>query len=198
MEFSVTLDGEPDASGTLPAEDAARILALLVEAGIYLMAALVGPRVVTTGPTLGLSAVEAQRLVLTASSAAAPAVEALLHARDERVDPAVARAVLDVAEGIGVGQRYTAITFATQTDQVRIDAAALRDLRRLALTAGERSAPAVLPATLDPDTFHRELSIAELAERQGVGPLDDPSVLFDVEASDEERDAFMAAIAELD
>jgi len=50
---------------------------------------------------------------------------------------------------------------------------------------------------LDPGEFWRELSFQELAGRQGSGRPVDPESLYDAGATDEERDAFVAAIAEL-
>jgi hypothetical protein len=51
---------------------------------------------------------------------------------------------------------------------------------------------------LDPGEFWREVSFQELAEHQGSGRPVDPESLYDAEATDEERDAFMTAIAQLD
>jgi hypothetical protein len=51
---------------------------------------------------------------------------------------------------------------------------------------------------LDPGEFWRELSFQELAEHQGSGRPVDPESLYDAGATDEERDAFMTAIAQLD
>jgi hypothetical protein len=51
---------------------------------------------------------------------------------------------------------------------------------------------------LDADEFWREHTFAELAAIQGSGQPIDPSTLYDAEATDEEREAFMAALAELD
>jgi hypothetical protein len=51
---------------------------------------------------------------------------------------------------------------------------------------------------LDPGEFWRELSFQELAEHQGSGRPVDPESLYDSGASDDERDAFMAAIAQPD
>jgi hypothetical protein len=50
---------------------------------------------------------------------------------------------------------------------------------------------------LDPGDFWRELSFAQLAEEQHSGRLVSPEHLYDAGATDDERDAFMAAIAEL-
>jgi hypothetical protein len=50
---------------------------------------------------------------------------------------------------------------------------------------------------LDPGEFWRALSFEDLAERQGSGRPVDPGALYDDEATDEERDSFMAAIAEI-
>jgi hypothetical protein len=51
---------------------------------------------------------------------------------------------------------------------------------------------------LDPEEFWRVRDFDELARLQGAGDPVDPEDLYDADATDEERDAFMAAIAELD
>ncbi|MGO9789283.1 MAG: hypothetical protein ACLP8S_07110 [Solirubrobacteraceae bacterium] len=51
---------------------------------------------------------------------------------------------------------------------------------------------------LDTEEFWRERTFEELARLQGAGQPVDPELLHDAEATDEERDAFMAAIAELE
>lgn len=50
---------------------------------------------------------------------------------------------------------------------------------------------------LDAEEFWRERSFEDLARQQGAGEPVDPESLYDAEASDEERDAFMAVLAEL-
>jgi hypothetical protein len=51
---------------------------------------------------------------------------------------------------------------------------------------------------LDSGDFWRTRSLDELAEQQGASNPIDPERLYDAEVTDQERDAFMAAIAELD
>jgi hypothetical protein len=51
---------------------------------------------------------------------------------------------------------------------------------------------------LDPDEFWRERTFEVLARLQGAGEPANLDDLYDADASDEERDAFMAAISELD
>jgi hypothetical protein len=51
---------------------------------------------------------------------------------------------------------------------------------------------------LDPDEFWNELSFAELAARQATGGPTYPDQLYDATATDEERDAVIAALAELE
>jgi hypothetical protein len=50
---------------------------------------------------------------------------------------------------------------------------------------------------VDPDAFWAERSFQELAAEQGVAPATDSDQLYDREATDAERDAFMAALSEL-
>ena len=51
---------------------------------------------------------------------------------------------------------------------------------------------------LDTDDFWREHTFDDLIARHGTGAPVDPDDLYDAEATQEERDAFMAALAELD
>lgn len=51
---------------------------------------------------------------------------------------------------------------------------------------------------LDSEEFWRERTFEDLARLQGAGQPADLEDLYDADASDEERDAFMAAISELD
>ena len=51
---------------------------------------------------------------------------------------------------------------------------------------------------IDPGAFWRELSISDLARQQGSGRPADPESLYDADATEEERNAFMAAMTELD
>jgi hypothetical protein len=50
---------------------------------------------------------------------------------------------------------------------------------------------------LEPGEFWRELSFEQLAEEQRSGEPIDPAVLYDTDATDDEREAFIAAEAEL-
>jgi hypothetical protein len=67
-----------------------------------------------------------------------------------------------------------------------------RSVRARRITRGTQ-----LGLDLDQDEFWTERSFAELAAAQGDGLATKPDELFDAEATDEERDAFMAALAEL-
>jgi hypothetical protein len=49
----------------------------------------------------------------------------------------------------------------------------------------------------DPDEFWHERSLTELAAEQGTGRPLDPEQLFNTDASEEDREAFMSALAEL-
>jgi hypothetical protein len=51
---------------------------------------------------------------------------------------------------------------------------------------------------LDPEEFWRERTFEDLARLQGAGQPADLDDLYDAEATDEERNAFMAAISEID
>ena len=51
---------------------------------------------------------------------------------------------------------------------------------------------------LDSAEFWQSRTLDELARLQGAGRPIDPEELYDADATDEERDAFMAAIAVLD
>jgi hypothetical protein len=67
--------------------------------------------------------------------------------------------------------------------------------RAVALRSVDRGKQLILG--IDGEEFWRELSFEDSAQQQGAGSPIDPDLLFDAEASDEERDAFMAALAEL-
>jgi hypothetical protein len=67
--------------------------------------------------------------------------------------------------------------------------------RSVVLRTLERGEQLVLG--LDAEEFWRERSFEDLARQQGSGQPVDPESLYDADSSDEERDAFMAAIAEL-
>ena len=51
---------------------------------------------------------------------------------------------------------------------------------------------------LDPEEFWRERTFEDLARLQGAGQPADLDALYDADATDEERDAFMAAISRID
>ncbi|HWT91626.1 MAG TPA: hypothetical protein VN238_01415 [Solirubrobacteraceae bacterium] len=188
MEFSVTLDGEPEVDGTLPATDVARVLSSLADAV---------EKVMVAAPSLGLSSVEAHRLTLTADAATSAAVDALVHAVAQGADPRAARALLGLADSIGVGERYRAVVLSGSgtagEDETRLDAEVVRRLR--SSTQRDSGVPRALA---DADAaFNARPTLADLAERQGVtGPVN-VARLYDAAATDEERDVFMAAIAEL-
>ena len=67
-----------------------------------------------------------------------------------------------------------------------------RSVRLQQITRGRQ-----LALGIDPDEFWAERSITELARAQGVVPATRPEELYDAGASEEERDAFMAALASL-
>jgi len=67
-----------------------------------------------------------------------------------------------------------------------------RSVRLQQITRGRQ-----LTLGIDPDEFWTERSITELARAQGVVPATRPEELYDAGASEEERDAFMAALASL-
>jgi hypothetical protein len=67
--------------------------------------------------------------------------------------------------------------------------------RSVALDALERGEQLVMG--VDPRDFWRVRSFEELAAEQGAGFPVDPDRLYDRDASEEEKDAFMAALAEL-
>ena len=50
---------------------------------------------------------------------------------------------------------------------------------------------------LDSQDYWSALSIADLAAKQGTGQVVSLDVLYDTEATDDERDSFVEAIAEL-
>ena len=67
--------------------------------------------------------------------------------------------------------------------------------RSVVLRALDRGEQLVLG--LDAEEFWRERSFEDLARQQGTGEPVDAASLYDAEASDQERDAFMAVLAEL-
>ena len=73
------------------------------------------------------------------------------------------------------------------------DTSVARSVRLRRIERGEQ-----LVLGLDAEEFWRVRTFEELARLQGAGQPVDPDVLYDAEATDEERDAFVAAIAELE
>lgn len=67
--------------------------------------------------------------------------------------------------------------------------------RTVAVTAIDHGAQ--LPLAAETEEYWSERSFEDLARRQGTGQPLDPDSLYDPEATDAERDAFMAAIADL-
>lgn len=301
-EIRVRLDGDQARLGKVPAADVARLLLLLEKAAAQAAAVVLHQPKLTTGRYKGAieqavhfrlvgieegSVVPVLELPDAGPFAAYPtlefevpalgqlAVEALLSEARKPSDPVVAKALLDVADGMHIGDRYDSITFEvfrrgrkprktkvdgkgrvrlrsyvdsapvpepraddlvgvlfeadferrtarlrTPTDLVEVSFAQEHEdaiqaaLRQRSTLRGEvaydpktnraRSVrltelvQGIEQLALDPGVFWRNLSIVELAERQGLGGAPDPSDLYDAEATDEERDAFMAAIAELD
>jgi hypothetical protein len=69
-------------------------------------------------------------------------------------------------------------------------------VQRVFLREFVRGEQLVLP-DVDPDDYWRERSLDELAAASGTGEPVSVDAVFDADASDEERDAFMAALADL-
>jgi hypothetical protein len=303
--FRVKLDGEHARLGEVPAADVARLLLLLEKAAAQAAAVMLHQPKTTTGRYKGvieqavhfrLVAIEEgsvvpvlelpdpvpfdgeQTLGLDVISLGESAVEALLDAAQKPTDPIIAKAILDVADGMYVGERYDAIVFDVpangrrrQRRKVKVDGRVRKRLRtyvdatppplprpddlvgvlveadferhtarlRTPTEAGidvafsDDQADDIQAAlrqsstvrgdvlydakthtaksvrlteivrgieqlVLDPGEFWRELSFEDLAERQGSGRPADPDALYDAEATDDERDAVMAALAELE
>jgi hypothetical protein len=302
-ELRVKLDGERAHLGRVPAADVARLLLLIEKAAAQAAAVVLRQPKTTTGRYKGVieQAVHFRLVGIEEGSVvpvlelppAAPseigatlnfdvvtlgesAVEALLDAAVKPDNPLVAKAILDVADKMYVGERYDAIEFEVASNgrkrrKVRLDGRARGRLRTYV-----DSAPVPAPRTedvagslveadferrtarlrtptdaavdvsfsdehaddiqaalrqsatvrgdvlydpkthtaksvrlteivrgieqlaLDPREFWIEASFEELAERQHSGRPVDPNDLFDADATDEERDAVMAALAELD
>jgi hypothetical protein len=302
-EIRVKLEGEQAVLGKVPAADVARLLYLVEKAAAQAAAVVLHQPKTTTGrykgaieqavhfrlagiekgsvvpvlqlPDVGPAGVD-QTLDFEVPALGESAMEALFAAAKKPDDPVVAKALLDVADGMFIGERYDSITFIPKANgrrrgKVKLDSKARKRLRKYvdsmptvepraddlvgvlveadfekgtarlrtpteagidvaftedqadAIQAALRQSSTVRgevaydPKTntaksvqlreivrgieqleLDPGEFWRELSFAELAERQGGGRPVDPADLVDDEATEEERDAFMAAIAELD
>lgn len=300
-EIRIKLEGENARLGEVPAADVARLLELLERAAARAAAVVLGQPKVTTGRYRGpiersvhfrLIGIEAGSVVPVLALPAAPldsapsldledpnlgasAIEALLDAGEEPSQPEVARALLDLADGLHIGDRYDSITLSADTQQgatrtVKVDEVVRTRLRKyvealpeppardgdligilveadferqtarlrtpteagITVTFSDDQADAIQAAlrqratfrgevsydprtqvatnvrltelvrsaeqlTLDAEDFWRTHSFAELALRQGAGQPVDPEALHSTEATDEERDAFVAAIADL-
>jgi hypothetical protein len=303
MAFRVKLDGQQAKLGQVPAADVARLLLLVEKAAAQAAAVVLHQPKTTTGRYKGVIEQAVHfRLIAIEEGSVVPvlelpetspvsqgqtldfdvvtlgqyAVEALLDTAKKPSDPVVAKALLDVAEGMHIGERYDAIIFDVPSNgrrrrKVRVDARSRRRLREYVdsvpaplarpddlvgvlveadferhtarlRTPTEASVEVAFsdehaddihaalrqnstvrgdvrydPNThtarsvrlteivrgieqlmLDPGDFWRELTFEDLAERQGSGRPADPDAMYDAEATDAERDAFMAAIAELE
>jgi hypothetical protein len=302
-QLRVKLAGEQAHFGRVPSADVARLLLLLEKAAAQAAAVILRQPKTTTGRYKGvieqavhfrLVAIEEGSVVpvLELPDPAPPelgttlefevvtlgesAVEALLDAATSPSDPLIAKAILDVADGMFVGERYDAIVIDVASNggarrQVTIDGEGRRRLRTFVDAApaptpraddlvgslveadfekctarlrtptqsavdvsfSEEQADDIQAAlrrrstvrgdvlydpttntarsvrlteivrgieqlALDPDEFWNELSFAELAARQATGGPTYPDQLYDATATDEERDAVIAALAELE
>lgn len=302
-EFRVKLDGEHAQLGRIPAADVARLLILLEKAAAQAAAVILHQPKTTTGryrgvieqavhfrlvgieegsvvpvlelpdpapPELGRATLDFDVVTLGES-----AVTALIDAAMKPTDPLIAKAILDVADGMYIGERYDAIVIDAPTNgrrrrEVKIDANVRKRLRKYvdatpvpaprtddlvgslvevdferhtarlrtpieaavdvsftdeqadAIQAALRRSATVRgdilydPKThtaksirvteivgseqlaLNPSEFWNEFSFEELAARQASGYPVDPDDLYDNVATDEERDAVMAVLAQFD
>jgi len=303
-ELRIKIDGESAALGLIPARDVANLL-IGIEIAVLRAASVAlgrpkrptgrGEGVIEQAARLRLRAVEegsvipvlelpeplatntADTLDFEAASLAETAVTTVLDVAEKgEGHPLVARALLDLAESVQVGDRYDALTLDYRPDgalghravgvdrvvverlreTVRRDKDRVRDdslvgtlveadferntarlrgqlneavtvsfdadladeiqnaLRRPAsfqgqvkydpetmaarsvrLTSIDRGRQLVLG--VDPEEFWIERSFAELAAEQGVVPATQPDEIYDADATDDEREAMMAALAEL-
>jgi len=161
-EFRVKLEGEQAHLGRVPAADVARLLLLLEKAAAQAAAVILHQPKTTTGRYKGvieqavhfrLVAIEKGSVVpvLELPDATPPelgatldfdvvplgelAVNALLDAADKPTDPLIAKAVLDVADGMLIGERYHAIVIDLPANgrrrrKTRIDARSRTRLRK--------------------------------------------------------------------
>lgn len=303
-QVRVELKGNQAELGTVPAADVARLILLVERAAAQAAAVILGQPKTTTGRYKGaieqavhfrLRAVEDGSVVpvlelpepspeghetldIENVTLGESALARLLDAAEspDPPDPVVAKALLDVADGMYVGDRYEAIVFDSAADgrptrKVRVDStvrsrlrayvdsappaptrtdtvmgvlveadfekrtARLRTpseagvevdfpeeldddihsaLRQPATLRGEviydpklHSAKAIqlrqvdrgeqLALGIDSTMFWSELSLEELTREQNAGRPADPEALHDTEATEDERDAFMAELAEL-
>jgi hypothetical protein len=302
-EFRVKLEGEQAHLGRVPAADVARLLLLLEKAAAQAAAVILHQPKTTTGrykgvieqavhfrlvaiekgsvvPVLELPDATPSELSATLDFDVVPlgelAVNALLDAAEEPTDLLIAKAILDVADGMFVGERYDAIVIDLPADgrhrrKAKIDGKSRRRLRKYVDAAPaptprtddlvgtlfeadfeRRTAKLRTPAdaaidvsfsdeqadsihaalrqsstvhgdvlydpttrtaksvrlteivrgieqlVLDPGEFWGEVSFDDLAQRQESGRPVDPRDLYDDTATDDERDAVMAALAELE
>jgi hypothetical protein len=302
-EIRVKLEGDRAQLGEVPAADVARLMLSLEKAAQQSAAIVLRQPKTTTGryravieqavhfrlvgieqgsvvPVLELPAPlldeNSATLDVEVPHLGEAAVEALLAEAAEPRDPLVAKALLDLADNMLLGERYDSITFNVldrdrQSRTVKVDGGSRKRLReyvdsmpmpkareddvvgllfeanferRTALlrtpteaavevTFSDDQADLIQAAlrqnstvrgdvtydpkshiaksvrlteivrgieqlALDPGEFWRELSFEELAERQGSGRPVDPDALHDEDASAEERDAFIAALAEIE
>lgn len=303
-EFRVKLHGENAHLGRVPAADVARLLLLLEKAAAQAAAVILHQPKTTTGRYRGVIEQAVHfRLVAIEEGSVVPVLElpdpvppelgaatldfdvvplgesavmALLDAASEPSDPLIAKALLDVVDGMYVGERYDAISIDALSNgqrrrQVKIDAKARGRLRKYVDAAPaptprqddlvgtlfeadfeKRTAHLRTPTkasvdvsfsdeqaddiqaalrqpstvrgdvlydakthtaksvrlteivrgieqlALDPADFWREVSFEDLAERQAAGRPAEPDDLYDRGATDEQRDAVMAALAELE
>jgi hypothetical protein len=302
-EFRVKLEGHQAKLGHVPAADVARLLLLLEKSAAQAAAVVLHQPKTTSGryksvieqavhfrlvaieegsivPVLELPEpapiAQGQTLDFDVLTLGEAAIEAIFEAAVAPTDPVVAKAVLDVADGMHIGERYTAIVFEVPADgrpprRVKVDGRSrqmLRDyvdgapkptprtddllgvlveadferrtarlrtpteagvevsfsdeqadeiqaaLRQRSSVRGDvlydpknHSAKSVRlteivsgieQLVIDPGEFWNELSFDALAKRQGSGRPVDLDELYDAEATDEERDAVMAALAELE
>ncbi len=304
-EFRIKLEGDQAHLGTVPAADVARLLLLIEKAAAQTAAVILHQPKTTTGRYRGvieqavhfrLHGIEEGSVVpvLELPEAGPPelgavraldfevatlgesAVKALLDAARKPSEPLIAKAMLDVADGMLIGERYDAIVIEVPSNgqrprKVKIDAKVRRRLRKYVdaapvpasrtddlvgslveadferqtarlrtptepavevtfsdehsddIQAALRQSSTVRgevlydPKThtakrirlteivrgieqlaLDPGEFWSAISFDELAERQAAGRPVDPDDLYDDAATDEERDAVMAALAEFE
>jgi hypothetical protein len=305
-EIRVHLTGEKAKLGLVPASDVARLIILVEKAAAQAAAVLLGRPKTTTGryagvieravdfrligieegsvvPALELprpSSMDEGMLELEVATLGESALDMLLDAGTDRTavppHPIVAKALLDVADGLFIGERYEALKFEVTGEgrprrTVTVDAQTRSRLRDYVVSCPppafrtddvvgvlveadfeKRTArlrtptePAVVvdfseelddeiqaalrqPTTLrgevvydpktntaravhvrellrgeqlilgvDPTEFWQALSFEELARRQASGKPVNPEALYDEDATSEERDAYMSALAEL-
>ena len=303
-QIRVRLEGEQARLGRVPAADVARLLLYFERAAAQAAAVVLHQPKTTTGRYKAsieqavhfrLVGVEEGSVVpvLDLPDAAPPelgaakldfdvvtlgelAVKALLDTARRPTDVLIAKAILDVADGMLIGERYDAIVIEAsghgrRRRKVKVDAKVRRRLRKyveaapaparrtddlvgslveadfekrtarlrtpteaaVEVTFSEEHADDIQAAlrrsatvrgevlydprthaakrvrlkeivrgieqlAIDPSEFWSERSFEELAELQSAGRPIDPADLYDDGATDDERDAVMAALAELE